>query len=83
MEIIIRRINPYGTIRWREVKLVENGTTIKFDISDGQEFKQFCETLIDSAFGEMEMSEIYQYLKESGYLDEITRRHQEETTEAA
>ncbi|BEM10527.1 hypothetical protein SM14VA5_30310 [Serratia marcescens] len=83
MEIDIRNVNNYGSIEWREVTVKEDGATIKFDVGVGDELKKLHETLLDAAFGDMEMDEIVSYLTANGYADEIIERYEEEKSEAA
>lgn len=83
MKIDIRKGGLFGDGKWREVTIHEDGTTIKFDVSEGDELKQFHETLIDSAFNDMSMDEIIMFLTENGYADEIIERYEIEKAEAA
>lgn len=83
MEIDIRKGGLFGTESWKDVTVKEDGTTIKFSVNYGAEIKKFHETLLDAAFGDMDMDEIISYLKENGYADEIIERYEDEKSEAA
>lgn len=83
MQIDIRKGGLFGDGKWREVTIREDGTTIKFDVSEGDELKSFHERLIDSAFRDMSMDEIVTFLTENGYADEIIERYENEKSEAA
>ncbi|CAI1179848.1 hypothetical protein [Serratia proteamaculans] len=83
MEINIRKSPSYGSASWRNVEVKEDGTKISFDVSVGDELNKFHETLLDAAFGDMEMDEIVSYLTANGYADEIIERYEEEKSEAA
>lgn len=83
MEINIRGCNNYGSASWKDVTVKEDGTTINFSVNVGEELKRFRETLLDAAFGDMNMDEIIAYLTENGYSDEIIERYEDEKSEAA
>lgn len=83
MEIDIRKGGICGHATWREVRIKEGGTTINFDVSDGNELNSFRETIIEAVFGDMSMDEVVKYLTESGYSDEIIERYENEKSEAA
>lgn len=83
MEIDIRKGGICGHATWREVRFKESGTTINFDVSEGNELNSFRETILDAVFGDMSMDEVVKYLTESGYSDEIIERYEEEKSEAA
>lgn len=83
MQIDIRKGGLFGDGKWREVTIREDGATIKFDVSVGDELKKLHETLIDSAFDDMSMDEIITFLTECGYADEIIERYENKKSEAA
>lgn len=83
MEIDIRKGGIFGHETWREVRIKESGTTITFDVSEGNELDSFRETILDAVFGDMSMDEVIKYLNESGYSEEIIERYEEEKSEAA
>lgn len=83
MEIDIRKGGICGHATWREVRIKESGTTINFDVSEGNELNSFRETILEAVFGDMSMDEVVKYLTESGYSDEIIERYEDEKSEAA
>ena len=64
MEIDIRKGGICGHATWREVRIKESGTTINFDVSEGNELNSFRETILDAVFGDMSMDEVVKYLTE-------------------
>lgn len=83
MEIEIRKGGVFGHNTWREVRIKESGTTINFDVHEGNELNLFRETILEAVFGDMSMDEVVKYLTESGYSDEIIERYEDEKSESA
>ncbi|MEE9690379.1 hypothetical protein V4833_21925 [Enterobacter sp. HK169] len=83
MEIDIRKGGICGHATWREVRIKEGGTTINFDVSEGNELNSFREAILSAVFGDMSTDEVIKYLNESGYSEEIIERYEEEKSEAA